>query len=375
MVLSLFLTIGDANAFSYFPPPLKQITDGVLPENITCAEGLQIVLKHSNNLPACVKASSIDKLLERGWAMEIIPLTTTIDFETKISEKAIKIWNHALDKEHSEVEDENLQGPTDDGYEIIFYDVSGDEIFFNQSSKLPSFLQHWQDDATKHHKIWNVFVKLIPESQRNVNQFYITTDGIGMIGGGVNRDLEDVSMWSLFYDISDVYPNGVYNEKEVIHTTIHEFGHILTSNIDQIEVYEELVDFSSENYDEYYDIKSQECFPNLMVVDGCAKSNSYINQFYQEFWGDISSDWDEIQMIVDDDEYYEESDLFYEKYQDHFVTVYASTNIDEDIAESWTAFVLNDKPTSNLISSQKIQFFYDFPELVELREHIRQKIM
>ena len=367
--------IGDANAFAYFPPPLKQIADGVLPENVTCNEGLQIILKSSNNLSACVKPSSVNELLERDWAIEIIALTPTEDFEARISDKAIEIWNYALDKEQSEVEDENLQGPTDDGYEIIFYDVSGDEIIFNESSELPSFLQHWQDDAAKHHKIWNVFVKLIPESQRNVNQFYITTDGIGMIGGGVNRDINDVSMWSLFYDISDVYPNGVYHEKEAIYTTIHEFGHILTSDIDQIDVYEELVDFSSENYDEFYDLKAQECFPKLMVVDGCAKSNSYINLFYQEFWEGISLEWDEIQRIADDDEYYVQSDLFYEKYRDHFVTVYASTNIDEDIAESWTAFVLNDNPTNNTISSQKIQFFYGFPELVELREHIRQGIL
>lgn len=375
IVSSLFLIIGDANALAYFPPPLKQMSEGVLPENVTCTEGLQKILKHSNNFPACVKPNSVNELLERGWAIEIIPLTVTIDFETKISQKAIKIWNYALDKEQSEVEDENLQGPTDDGYEIIFYDVSGDEIIFNESSELPSFLQHWQDDTAKHHKIWNVFVKLIPESERNVNQFYITTDGVGTIGGGVNRDPVNVSMWSLFYDISDIYPNGVYDEKEVIYTTIHEFGHILTSNLDQVDVYEELADFSSENYDEYYDIKAQECFPKLMVSDGCAKNNSYINLFYQEFWKDISSDWDEIQMIEDDDEYHEESYLFYEKYQDHFVTVYASTNIDEDIAESWTAFVLNGKPTSNTISSQKIQFFYDFPDLVDLREQIRQGIL
>jgi len=32
-------------AVAYFPPPLKQISDGVDPANVTCSEGLEIVLK------------------------------------------------------------------------------------------------------------------------------------------------------------------------------------------------------------------------------------------------------------------------------------------------------------------------------------------
>ena len=66
--------------------------------------------------------------------------------------------------------------------------------------------------------------------------------------------------------------------------------------------------------------------------------------------------------------------LIYEKYQDQFVSMYSSTNIDEDIAESWTEFVLTEKPSGETISEQKILFFYGFPELVELREHIRENL-
>jgi hypothetical protein len=122
-------------------------------------------------------------------------------------------------------------------------------------------------------------------------------------------------------------------------------------------------------------MKSELCHPKIMVVDGCAKTNSYINLFYQKFWADIISDWDEIQYIEDDEEFYEQSDLFYEKFQDRFVSIYSSTNIDEDIAESWTTFVLKDKPTGETISEQKILFFYDFSELVNIREHIRKGLV
>ena len=65
----------DYTAFgiAYFPPPLKQISDGVDPVNVTCTEGLEIVLKKSNGNPACLKPSSVAKLIERGWAIHILP--------------------------------------------------------------------------------------------------------------------------------------------------------------------------------------------------------------------------------------------------------------------------------------------------------------
>ncbi|MFB5645758.1 MAG: dienelactone hydrolase family protein, partial [Nitrosopumilaceae archaeon] len=58
---------------AYFPPPLKQMSQGTSPENVTCTEGLELVLKKSNGLPACVKPSSVEKLIERGWAIHVLP--------------------------------------------------------------------------------------------------------------------------------------------------------------------------------------------------------------------------------------------------------------------------------------------------------------
>jgi hypothetical protein len=62
--------------------------------------------------------------------------------------------------------------------------------------------------------------------------------------------------------------------------------------------------------------------------------------------------------------------LFYEKYKSRFVREYASTNPVEDIAESWTAFILRPTPQNDTVADQKINFFYKFPELVELRYQI-----
>lgn len=46
--------------------PLKQVNEGIAPENIVCKEGLELVFK-LNGQPACVKITSIQKLIAWGW--------------------------------------------------------------------------------------------------------------------------------------------------------------------------------------------------------------------------------------------------------------------------------------------------------------------
>jgi len=48
------------------PSPLKQIKEGTLPENVVCKEGLGLVFKLTGQ-PACVKTTSIEKLIAWGW--------------------------------------------------------------------------------------------------------------------------------------------------------------------------------------------------------------------------------------------------------------------------------------------------------------------
>lgn len=61
------------HSIAYFPPPLQQIRNGVKATDVTCTEGQELVLKQSNGQPACVKSSSVAKLIERGWAIHVLP--------------------------------------------------------------------------------------------------------------------------------------------------------------------------------------------------------------------------------------------------------------------------------------------------------------
>jgi len=56
-------------------PPLMQYKQGIASEKISCKKGLDLVLKNSNNFPACVKSASAKILVERGWASIIYSKT------------------------------------------------------------------------------------------------------------------------------------------------------------------------------------------------------------------------------------------------------------------------------------------------------------
>lgn len=76
IISSLILTVqvyDNTYGMAYFPPPLKQIQDGTDPSDVTCTEGLELIMKVSNGQPACIKPSSVEKLIERGWAIHVLP--------------------------------------------------------------------------------------------------------------------------------------------------------------------------------------------------------------------------------------------------------------------------------------------------------------
>lgn len=66
------LVIFNTTLQSFAEPPLKQIANGVLPEDVVCKEGLQLIFKSGDNSPACVKSQTAEKLVKRGWALKLL---------------------------------------------------------------------------------------------------------------------------------------------------------------------------------------------------------------------------------------------------------------------------------------------------------------
>ena len=50
----------------------QQMKNGVHPKHVLCPEELTLILKHSNNSPACVTLETKEKLIERGWGLSYV---------------------------------------------------------------------------------------------------------------------------------------------------------------------------------------------------------------------------------------------------------------------------------------------------------------
>lgn len=53
--------------------PLVQFRSDVPANMVQCVEGLELIMKKSNGMPACVKPTSVQILIERGWGIHVLP--------------------------------------------------------------------------------------------------------------------------------------------------------------------------------------------------------------------------------------------------------------------------------------------------------------
>lgn len=214
------------------------------------------------------------------------------------------------------------------------------------------------DDA-RHQQIWDKFASLIPQGDRAlITRYALFTDGVDGEMAYVEPIEGDPTHWLLAVDGADAK-----NEKELLATLIHEFGHVLTLNNEQVPY-----DSEANLGDDALDAAEAAC-PTFFTGEGCSQPDSYINAFHEQFWATLADEHGQIDP-QDEDALY----AFYETYADRFVSDYAATNPGEDITESWTHFVLKPKPSGQTIADQKVLFFYAYPELVELRAEILQQL-
>lgn len=248
---------------------------------------------------------------------------------------------------------------------LVSYTVKGDDIFDPVYERVSADLQDERDDTLAHQQIWEYFISLIPaDSRGSIAEFAITTDGLGGTLASVAQTDYDPDLWILYVDFADTS-----NYYELTYTLVHEFAHLLTLGAEQ--VIPSLAIFNNPDDDNIY-LRELSACQNYFPGEGCANPDSYINAFYYEFWDDIYEEWNAINLEEDEDAYTELLDEFYYNYEDRFVTSYAATNPEEDIAEAFTFFVFSPKPAGDTIAEEKTLFFYQYPELVELRAVILQ---
>jgi hypothetical protein len=252
-------------------------------------------------------------------------------------------------------------------YYLAEYSVHGDSITDPIFESVPNDLKDEQKDSTLQNEGWKIFTSLIPPTDRQmVTQYKVFTDGYSNTLAAVDQTQNDPSQWVLEIDIADLK-----DKDSLMFTMIHEYAHILTLNASQVTPDQEIVDDPG-NLD-LQASKAAAC-PNFFTGTGCSYADSYIQAFYNRFWLDINDEWQKIDALQygtkDLTPYYDGLYNFYKTHQDQFLDDYSTTHPDEDIAESFAYFVFSPKPTGNTIKEQKIAFFHEYPELVELRTNI-----
>jgi len=242
----------------------------------------------------------------------------------------------------------------DDGnqYDLVAYDIQDGDILNPTLFSVPQELQRYQNDTEFHRYIWSVFDYIIPPDQRTlVSRFTIFTDGQDHLLASVNMHSIQPEGWTLNVDVIDSKdPN------ELTDFLVHEYGHVLTLNSSQF------------SYASHADCQT------YTSEGDCSLPESYLNRFYERFWVDVYSEWESIDNLTQSDSYHRSLADFYARYSDRFVTRYAATSPEEDIAEAWMFFIFTARPDGATIAEQKILFFYEWPELVNLRDFIYARL-
>jgi hypothetical protein len=89
------LPLGFAQNSTLILSPLKQFKKGISIYEIKCKEGLVVVIKKSDNSPACVRPDTAQKLVKRGWGKL---QEQTVWFEFHPIQCAETPWQKYLDK-------------------------------------------------------------------------------------------------------------------------------------------------------------------------------------------------------------------------------------------------------------------------------------
>ncbi|MEG1027744.1 MAG: hypothetical protein RSE07_03555, partial [Oscillospiraceae bacterium] len=184
-------------------------------------------------------------------------------------------------------------------------------------------------------------------------------DNEGGYGAMVVPEKFDNTIWAMHVDVMDNTDENNKVDAWFYPLICHEFAHIISLDDEQL-----TSDYSQQN---------------LKVDYGMLKKEAYLNLFYEKFWGEeYFKEWedeDRKRRLYDKDQDPNkpiQNNEFYNKHETDFVSKYAATNVSEDFADTFRWFVFLDEiPTDDTIAVKKINFMYEFPEFLEMRDKMR----
>lgn len=234
-----------------------------------------------------------------------------------------------------------------DGIEILAqYNIDQNNII----------LQKWTKNIQAE-EIWKIFTSLIPVTYRSdLIEYHVIDDSESDTSAYVEQNTHDYTQWNMTVNVDSFYTDWRL-DRDAYATLIHEFAHILTLNKTQIRY---VPNTQNEDILQRFEENCQWNF----LQEWCLNDDAYLDDFIDIFWpnkqynekvrnGEINA---------------------YTGNEAKFINDYAATNPGEDIAESFTYYVLKTKPTGDTVADQKLRFFYQYTPLVNLRKQIRGRL-
>lgn len=222
-------------------------------------------------------------------------------------------------------------------------------LFWVMNNRLYEDGKWTKNKDTDDHRMWNIFSAIAGDTfiDKYVTRYATFRDADTSILGFVELLTKKEPAWGFAVNANASNFESAKWVRDLVAVSIHEYAHVLTLNSSQIT----------------YNKKNKVvCKGHYLTLRGCAQKKSYINSFVLKFWDE------------EDLKHKEKPAKYFKSHPDDFVTWYAPKNPEEDIAESFTQFILYERPAGIKEKDLKVLFFYEYPELVDMRTRIRKEI-
>ncbi|MFT7557557.1 MAG: hypothetical protein ACI83D_000222 [Planctomycetota bacterium] len=221
--------------------------------------------------------------------------------------------------------------------------------------RVPKEWRALQGAVLLHDELWDIFSDIVPYSIRSrVTGFDLVSDGLDGMLAAAEPNIKE-GTWTILVDVVDAA--GEDGHEELIATLIHELAHIIT------------LDTSQRDGE-----KKDSCAGYEATEIGCLREDAYLSAYVSAFWQ--PAPFIPLYQVPNPEILRSELTRRYRVASGDFGSAYATMSQEEDIAETFIRFVLaGAEEKEEGIIQEKIDFFYQYPELVELRSYIRGRVL
>jgi len=290
-------------------------------------------------------------------AMLLSPLTVFAQFASEEEYRAYLFALIEMLQQQILLLQQDLSEPAEDDHLVVNTDIGDFESFLiGDTSDIKAWYQLAEPGSTagiadkEHRRYFSRFFDIVPDEYDHFFVDLLVFEDRGQIFDGFVETVPPYRADTWRLGVNDSIFNVPPSSNVVAELFVHEFAHIIS--------YEGLAGTT-----EPQNATCHEYFSEL----GCPPANSYLLDFIDEFW--TEADMDAAAESNDPDWLWTNRER-----QENFVSNYAATDPAEDFAESFTVFVIDGRADGDDLADEKVNYFFKFEKMEELRELIRDEL-